>query len=52
MGVTTLSAAALAQLSSLMGNLTLFALIVLFVGLGALRKVAVRQLYRGCQRGL
>ena len=39
--VTTLSAAALAHLSSLMGNLTLFGLIVLFVSLGAWRKVAV-----------
>ncbi|MEG0051810.1 MAG: nucleoside recognition domain-containing protein [Comamonas sp.] len=39
--LTTLSAAALAQLSSLMGNLTLFALIVLFVALGAYKKVAV-----------
>ncbi len=39
--LATLSAAALAQLSSLLGNLTLFALIVLFVTLGAWRKVAV-----------
>ena len=39
--LTTLSAAALAHLSSLMGNLTLFALIVLFVALGAYKKVAV-----------
>ena len=39
--LTTLSAAALAHLSSLMGNLTLFALVVLFVALGAYKKVAV-----------
>ena len=39
--LTTLSATALAQLSSLMGNLTLFALVVLFVALGAYKKVAV-----------
>lgn len=39
--LTTLSAAALAHLSSLMGNLTLFALVVLFVTLGAYKKVAV-----------
>ena len=39
--LTTLSAAALAQLSSLLGNLTLFALIVLFVAMGAWKKVAV-----------
>ena len=39
--LTTLSTAALAQLSSLLGNLTLFSLIVLFVGLGAWRKVPV-----------
>ena len=36
-----LSAAALASLSSLLGNLTLFALVVLFVVLGAWRKVPV-----------
>ena len=39
--LTTLSAAALGHLSSLMGNLTLFALIVLFVTLGAIKKVQV-----------
>jgi len=39
--LTTLSAAALASLSSLLGNLTLFGLIVLFVGLGAWRKLPV-----------
>jgi spore maturation protein SpmA/spore maturation protein SpmB len=43
--LTTLSATALAQLSSLMGNLTLFSLIVLFVGLGAWRKVPVYEAF-------
>lgn len=37
----TLSAAALASLSSLLGNLTLFALVVLFVSLGAWKQVPV-----------
>ena len=37
--LTTLSAAALAQLSSLLGNLTLFSLVVMFVLVGAWRKV-------------
>lgn len=39
--LTTLSAAALASLSALLGNFTLFALIVLFVTLGAYKKVQV-----------
>ena len=39
--LATLSGAALASLSSLLGNLTLFGLIMLFVCLGAWRKVAV-----------
>jgi spore maturation protein SpmA len=39
--LTTLSAAALASLSALLGNFTLFALIVLFVSLGASKKVPV-----------
>ncbi|RGE45285.1 hypothetical protein DZC30_10040 [Comamonas testosteroni] len=39
--LTTLSAAAVSHLSSLMGNLTLFALIVLFVALGTYKKIAV-----------
>jgi spore maturation protein SpmA len=39
--LTTLSAAALASLSALLGNFTLFALIVLFVTLGAYKKVPV-----------
>ncbi|MBH9340431.1 hypothetical protein I5K76_01025 [Pseudomonas aeruginosa] len=37
----TLSARALAQLSSLLGNLTLFSLIILFLVVGALKKVPV-----------
>lgn len=37
----TLSAAALASLSALLGNLTLFALVVLFVSLGAWKQVPV-----------
>ena len=43
--LTTLSAAALSQLSSLLGNLTLFGLIVLFVTLGAWRKVPVYEAF-------
>ena len=43
--LASLSGAALAQLSSLLGNLTLFALIVLFVALGAWRKVAVYEAF-------
>lgn len=39
--LSTLSGAALASLSSLLGNLTLFALILLFVCLGAYKQVAV-----------
>ena len=39
--LATLSAATLASLSSLLGNFTLFALILLFVCLGAYRKVPV-----------
>ena len=39
--LTTLSAAALASLSSLLGNFTLFALILLFVCMGAYNKVPV-----------
>ncbi|HEJ5821879.1 TPA: nucleoside recognition domain-containing protein [Pseudomonas aeruginosa] len=44
----TLSATALAQLSSLLGNLTLFSLIVLFLIVGALKKVPV---YEGFVEG-
>src|SRR3989344_1685844 len=43
--LTTLSAAALAQFSSLLGNLTLFSLIVLFVGIGAGREVPVYEVF-------
>ena len=43
--LTTLSAAALASLSSLLGNLTLFALVVLFVAIGAWRKVPVYEAF-------
>lgn len=50
--LTTLSATALAQLSSLLGNLTLFALIVLFVALGAWRKVPVYEAFiEGAREG-
>ena len=50
--LTTLSASALAQLSSLLGNLTLFALIVLFVGIGAWRKVPVYEAFiEGAREG-
>ena len=48
----SLSAAALAQLSSLLGNLTLFALVLLFVGLGAWRKVPVYEAFvEGAKEG-
>lgn len=43
--LSTLSAAALASLSSLLGNLTLFALVVLFVAVGAWRKVPVYEAF-------
>ena len=50
--LTTLSAAALAQLSSLLGNLTLFALVLLFVCVGAWRKVAVYEAFiEGAKEG-
>ncbi|ART48282.1 nucleoside recognition domain-containing protein [Acidovorax carolinensis] len=50
--LATLSAAALAQLSSLLGNLTLFALVVLFVVVGAWRKVAVYEAFiEGAREG-
>ena len=50
--LTTLSAAALAQLSSLLGNLTLFALVLLFVCVGAWRKVAVYEAFiEGAREG-
>lgn len=50
--LATLSGAALAQLSSLLGNLTLFALIVAFVVIGAWRKVAVYEAFiEGAREG-
>ncbi|HCT5564572.1 TPA: hypothetical protein OT129_000266, partial [Pseudomonas aeruginosa] len=48
----TLSATALAQLSSLLGNLTLFSLIVLFLIVGALKKVPVYESFvEGAKEG-
>ena len=50
--LASLSAAALASLSSLLGNLTLFALVVLFVTLGAARKVPVYEAFiEGAREG-
>ena len=50
--LTTLSGAALAQLSSLMGNLTLFGLVVAFVAIGAWRKVPVYEAFiEGAREG-
>ena len=50
--LATLSAAALAQLSSLLGNLTLFALVLLFVVAGAWRKVPVYEAFiEGAREG-
>ncbi|WP_434457292.1 spore maturation protein [Stutzerimonas urumqiensis] len=47
-----LSATALAQLSSLLGNLTLFGLIVSFVAIGALRRVPVYEAFvEGAKEG-
>ncbi len=43
--LATLSATAMAQVSSLLGNVTLFGLIVLFVVVGALRKVPVYEAF-------
>ncbi|WCX01939.1 hypothetical protein KK171_28385 [Pseudomonas aeruginosa] len=48
----TLSATALVQLSSLLGNLTLFSLIVLFLIVGALKKVPVYESFvEGAKEG-
>ncbi|MEQ6709719.1 nucleoside recognition domain-containing protein [Pseudomonas aeruginosa] len=48
----TLSTTALAQLSSLLGNLTLFSLIVLFLIVGALKKVPVYESFvEGAKEG-
>lgn len=50
--LATLNGAALAQLSSLLGNVTLFALIVAFVAIGAWRKVAVYEAFiEGAREG-
>ena len=50
--LTTLSAAALAQWSSLLGNLTLFSLVVMFVLVGAWRKVPVYEAFvEGAREG-
>lgn len=50
--LAALSAPALAQLSSLVGNLTLFALVLLFVAVGALRKVPVYESFiEGAREG-
>jgi spore maturation protein SpmA len=48
----TLSATALAGLSSILGNLTLFGLIILFLAIGALRKVQVYEAFvEGAKEG-
>lgn len=50
--LTTLSGAALAQLSSLLGNLTLFTLVVLFIVVGFWRKVPVYEAFvEGAKEG-
>ena len=50
--LSSLSAAALAQLSSLLGNLTLFGLVVAFVAIGAWRKVPVYEAFvEGAREG-
>ena len=50
--LSSLSATALASLSSLLGNLTLFALVVLFVAVGAWRKVPVYEAFiEGAREG-
>ena len=50
--LSTISGAALAQLSSLLGNLTLFALVLAFVMIGAWRKVAVYEAFiEGAREG-
>ncbi|MDZ5603250.1 nucleoside recognition domain-containing protein [Pseudomonas sp. RP23018S] len=48
----TLSAAALASLSSILGNLTLFGIIVVFLVIGALRRVQVYEVFiEGAKEG-
>jgi spore maturation protein SpmA len=50
--LTTLSAAALASFSSLLGNLTLFVLIIVFLAVGAWRKVPVYESFvEGAKQG-
>jgi spore maturation protein SpmA len=50
--LATLSATALAALSSLLGNLTLFGIVLLFLLLGALKKVAVyEEFVEGAKEG-
>jgi spore maturation protein SpmA len=50
--LATLSATALASLSSILGNLTLFGLIILFLVVGALRKVKVYEAFvEGAKEG-
>ncbi|MGC3506791.1 hypothetical protein ACPTFF_30925, partial [Pseudomonas aeruginosa] len=50
--LATLSATALAGLSSILGNLTLFGLIMLFLVIGALRKVKVYEAFvEGAKEG-
>ena len=50
--LATLSAAALAALSSLLGNLVLFGLIILFLAVGALRRVKVYECFiEGAREG-
>ncbi|MBX9935828.1 MAG: spore maturation protein [Burkholderiaceae bacterium] len=50
--LTTLSGAALAQLSSVLGNLTLFTLVVLFIVVGSWRKVPVYEAFvEGAKEG-
>jgi spore maturation protein SpmA len=50
--LATLSAAALASLSSLLGNLILFGIIIAFLGVGALRKVPVYEAFiEGAKQG-
>ncbi|GAB2714354.1 MULTISPECIES: nucleoside recognition domain-containing protein [Comamonas] len=50
--LATLTSTAMAQVSSLLGNLTLFGLVVLFVVVGALRKVAVYESFiEGAKEG-
>jgi len=50
--LATLSAAAIASFSSLLGNLTLFAFIIVFLIAGALKKVSVYESFlEGAKQG-